>query len=1033
MKLQTLAVLATLISIPVFAQSLPDEINHQPYLDRLQSIQGQIRVTQSQISGLNSDIAEARKFISDSQRYISQMQGEIQGLENQISQHRNAIPQIQREIQNRRSEISQNESDRQRLESQLQSLRNQESQVRSQLRPLEASLNVKKEAIRRMDQDLNQSQREESSAASKIQELSRRVQQIENDIASERSQQQSMQQELRQFEAKIAQIQNSINAEESSISSQQSNLRMEESKLSALNDRVRDYTNELNNLRAQNAPDDQIKRAELVLRASTSKRDETAQGLNTIRSQISQSQSRISQLKSQIENERRNQQSLPSRISQSESRERELASRRQLAQQEVSQANAQLSQAQRRSQALASQIAQAQNDLRGDENTVVRLQQNLNELNRQIDANRNAESNHRQRIAQLNQQMNELANDERQRTNAIPQLEATIRTNRASISSSEQEIRKAQAEESTMVGQLSNAQRNLSNLQSDENSTQNGYDSRLSLYNRYLNESRQIGESQVQDADKLGQQTGVAMAKSKSVSVGQSIGKELGSAEGKYWALVRGEIQGYPKGYKVGIVSTEDIQRGIKEGTQKGIEASQAYAQSQLKPKFFDGFYLEELKKPVPASQTKSMKIFNELRIIEAITAGIDPITSAELQSAREISSTLDSSISASSREVSQLNSKFQSLNQAQTVFETPSTIPYGKVDCNRVYKAVQIFKDACNSAYRAEFKDIYVDTAYSAFADNYPTQYVAEAKKTQPDAQVALYNTHFQNSYKTAERDGLLQGQLDIYNNTFAENYKVSYANELPGATSQAQNDAKEEVKVWVQQNASITLVGHDFTKKALRGGDEAKLLVDLKNLSPQDLKSSVLLKISSNANAEFAKTEYAVTKVPGAKQTRYEEITFKVPANVRSGEKIIVKVDAIIPGHKYQQTRTETLKIEKALAANPKVEVAANYDARPDIRSVLLRYKTHKLTYTLKPVIEDIADGYEVTMEPVDNKELINLKGSTVKTGPVKANEVKSFDYSYSFQKAAKDQKITLKVTVKYLGEVIQVSNVEITPKNF
>ena len=1033
MKLQALAVLATLIAIPTFAQTLPDEINHQPYLERLRSIQDQISQTQTQISNLNSDIAEARRFIQESQSFISQKQREIQGHESEINQHRSIIPQLQRDIQNRRSEIAQNENERQRLDSQLQSLRGQEQQVRTQLRPLEASLNVKKDAIRRMEQELNQSQREESTATNRIQDLSRRMQQLESDIASERAQQQNMQQELRQFDAKIAQLQASINTEEASLATHQNTLRVEEGKLGALNDRVREYQNELNTLRAQNATPEQIKAAEAKLRAASNKRDEVESGLGTIRSQISQSQSRVSQLKSQIEQERRNQGTLPSRIAQSEARERELTSRRQSTQQELSQSNAELAAAQRRSQAKAEQIRAAQNELRHDESTVVRLQQNLNQLVRQIEDNREAEAEHRSRITQLNHQITELSNNERQRTLAIPQLESAIRTARNDIARSEQEIRTAQGQESGFLRDLSNAQSRLSGLRSDENSTENQYETRLSLYQRYLSEARNLGESQVQDADKLGTQAGVLMAKNKSASIGQSIGKELGSAEGKYWALVRGEIQGYPKGYKAGIASSEDIERGIKEGTQKGIEASHAYAQGQLKPKFFDGFYLEELKKPVSPVQTKSLKIFNELAAEFAMTAGIDPVNAQELQSSKEILSTLDVSVTASAKEVSQLTSKYQSLNNPETVFETPATIPYGQVQCAKVYKALQVYKDACNSAYRAHFKDIFVDTAYTAFETNYPSQYVVEAKKTQPDAQSSLYSSHFQPTFKTAERDGLLKGKEDIYNSTYAENYKSSYNNELPAATSKAQNDAKEEVKGWIAQNASITLDGHDFSKQALRGGDEAKLLVNLKNLSPQDLKSSVLLKITANPNIQLARTEYAVTKVPGAKVTRYEEIAFKIPANARSGEKIILKIDAVIPGHKYQQARTETLRIEKALAANPKIEVATNFDARPDIRSVLMRYKTHKLTFTLKPVIEDIADGYEIIMEPTENKELINLKGSSVKTGAVKVNEVKSFDYSYSFQKAAKDQKIVLKLTVKYLGEVIQVSNVEITPKNF
>lgn len=1032
MKFQTLAVMAILISFSAVAQTLPDEINHQPYLERLRSIQGQIGQQQNVISNLNSDIAEARRFIQESQTFISQKQREIQTNESEISQHHSVIPQLQRDIQSRRSQVSQHESERQRLDNELQNLRAQEQQVRSQLRPLEASLNIKKDQIRRLEQELSQFQREESNARQSVSELTRRGQQLENEIAQERSQQESMKQELRQIEAKIAQIQSSIQTQEASIPTQQNNLRTEEAKLGALNERVREYQEELNKLRQAGAPADQIQMAERKLNAATSKRDEVSQGLNAIKNEIAATQSRINQLKSQIEAERRNQSNLPSRISQSEQKERELTTRRQTAQQELTAANAEVISSQRRGQTKAEQIRQAQIDLRSDENNVLRLQQNLVAIDRAIDANRSSESSHRDTINQLNHQIADLSNDERQRTLAIPHLEAAVRTARNDISKSEQDIRNAQAEESQFLRDLSNAESRLSQYRSDENSTEDQYESRLSLYNRYLNESKELGESQVVDADKLGQQAGLQMSKAKSASIGQAIGIELGSSEGKYWALVRAEIQGYPKGYKLGLISVEDIQRGIREGQAKGIEASHAYAQAQLKPKFFDGFYLEELKKPVTPSQIKMLKAFNELLMDKFLAAGIDPVTAQELQSGQEIRSSLDSSVSSSSKEVAQLNNKYQSLNDADTVFETPATIPYGQVQCGKVYKALQVFKDACSSSYKAHFRDLFVDTAHSTFQDNYPALYQAEAKKTRPDAQSNSYNVQFQPSFKIAENDGLLQGKEDIYNSTFSENYKNSYDAELPAATAKAKNDAQGEVKAWIQQNAAITIEGNSFSKQAFRGGDEVKLLVDLKNISPIDLKSSVLLKVSSNPNIQLARTEYAVTKLPGSKISRFDEITFKIPADARSGEKISFKVDALIPGHKYQNQRTESFKIEKTLAANPKIEVNSAYDSRPDIRSVLLRTKIHKLTYTIKPVIEDIADGYEVLMEVVAEKEYINLEASTKLTGPLKANEAKNIEYSYTFPKTAKNRTIGLKITVKYLGEVIQVTPIELHPSN-
>jgi hypothetical protein len=426
------------------------------------------------------------------------------------------------------------------------------------------------------------------------------------------------------------------------------------------------------------------------------------------------------------------------------------------------------------------------------------------------------------------------------------------------------------------------------------------------------------------------------------------------------------------------------------------------------------------------------LKVFNELMMDKMLAAGIDPITAQELQSSQEILSSLDAGVSASSKEVVQLNRKYQSLNNADTVYETPATIPYGQVQCGKVYKALQVFKDACSSSYKAHFRNIFEDTAHSTFSDNYPALYTAEAQKTRPDAQGNSYNVQFQPSFKIAERDGLVKGKEDIYNSTFSENYKSSYDAELAAATAKAKIDALAESKVWIQQNAAITIEGNAFSKQSFRGGDEVKLYVDLKNVSPIDLKSSVLLKVTSNPNIQLARTEYAVTKIPGSKVSRYEEITFKIPADARSGEKISLKVDALIPGHKYQNQRTETFKIEKTLAANPKIEVKSLYDSRPDIRSVLLRTKIHKLTYTIKPVIEDIADGYEVLMEVTSENNYINLAASTKQTGPIKANEAKNIEYSYTFPKTAKNRKIGLKITVKYLGEVIQVTPIELNPSN-
>lgn len=375
---------------------------------------------------------------------------------------------------------------------------------------------------------------------------------------------------------------------------------------------------------------------------------------------------------------------------------------------------------------------------------------------------------------------------------------------------------------------------------------------------------------------------------------------------------------------------------------------------------------------------------------------------------------------------------KYQAPSRADTVFENPSSIPYGNVQCTRVYKSVQAFKDACASAYRSHFSDLYLAHAEEAFGDDYPGLFLTESQKVQPDAQTAAFNPLFDSSFRTAERDGLTKGKEDIYNKTYQEQYRASYYNELPGATTKADADARAEMKSWVTQNAAITIHAHELNKQALRGGDEAKLLIDFKNVSPQNLKSSILLKLTTNNNVQLARQEFAVTKVEGFKISRFEEISFKVPASARSGEKISIRVDAVIPGHKYQQQRTENFRIEKTLAANPKIESKTTYIARPDVRTILGRTIIHKFVLNLKPVVEDIPDGYQVSLEVSSGQNLINFKGETKATGPMKANIAQDVEFSYTFPKNAKNQKVELKLTIKYLGEIIGQQAIELTPKN-
>lgn len=111
-----------------------------------------------------------------------------------------------------------------------------------------------------------------------------------------------------------------------------------------------------------------------------------------------------------------------------------------------------------------------------------------------------------------------------------------------------------------------------------------------------------LGSSQVKGADEAGKKDGSAFAKKRSAELSRQLSNELGEADGKHVAIIRGEISGFNIGYPIGMSSESDIKEGARQGAIEGKKEAIRFAQTQLKPQFFEEILVSELSKPVSES-----------------------------------------------------------------------------------------------------------------------------------------------------------------------------------------------------------------------------------------------------------------------------------------------------------------------------------------------------------------------------------------------------------------------------------------------
>lgn len=1033
MKSNSLLVLACLVSMPVFAQSLPDEINYGPYETRYQNLSRETSAAQSQLNQSRSSLSEAQKFIREMTAHISDLESNIDDAQSEISRLRREIPELERLISNLRSQDSSVMSDLRYKQNEESNLLSRYQQAQRDLRPLEDQLARKQQRLREMQSEIAQLQRSENEASQRLARAQSQAERIDREHVEARNKIAQMQSELRSIESRVSQVQSQISSAESSLSSLNSNLNSERAKLGALSGRVSEYEAEVSRLRSSGAPAEEIAQAERKLNAARGTRDNTASEVRNLESQISRTESQIRSLRSDIDSLRREQQSLPSRISQLESRMRQLESERSQAQSEINRYAPELQNLRRNLEVRISQVNAHQQDIRSDEQNVMRQRQFIENVGRQIEVVRSEIANLNSRSRDLNQQIARASEQARAHAAAIPRLEQDIRDSQAEITQGQRDLVTARNDERTYSAAVQRDEVKLSQLTSQRDAAQGEFSQRLGLYNRYLDEAESIGANQAGAGTALGDKEGQRLSGVLSKQNGVAVGRELGTAEAKHWGSVRGEIQGYDLGYSEGMASEADINRAISEASAKASADAELFAQRNFKPVFFEEFVLAEFKKPLSTMTLtpKSLKGLNVRFALEAFMETVSPLSPNEIARSEELKTPLDASIVEAAKSVKMIEGKAKRLADPEVAFETPTKIPTGTVNCAQVYKALAVFKAACEGSYKGTFANNYVSAARDSFGDLYNGQFTSEFNSANVSVREASFSGELAAAMKIGRAEGVRVGKIDIYNRTYASTYKTSYDLELEKARAKAKVDAGNELAGFLKGHALLTVANTALVADNFRGGEEVLLNGMVKNIGSVALNGPVMVRITEIVNAEKVTGEAVLNSAAPLALTALPQLKVKVSGSAKAGDKMIVRGIVDLPGDLYKPARQEKFELSQVLSANPAHDLNLNFNKGPDIKGVFRR-NIHFFTATVAPKVEDIKEGYQMTLTPVgEAASLMEMREGVLDTGAMKVGSTKDLRFSYVFKDAAKAKNIVLELAVSYAGKIIKKESVTLIPR--
>ena len=564
------------------------------------------------------------------------------------------------------------------------------------------------------------------------------------------------------------------------------------------------------------------------------------------------------------------------------------------------------------------------------------------------------------------------------------------------------------------------------------------YQNRRSLFDRYIGESRVLG----QERGIVGTNDGSRDGSVEARNVAQRLATENGTAEGKWLAIrrgyIRGEISGFGAGYEIGMASQADLSRGEAEGKISGAKRAKDEANLVKKPAIYLNILAERLKNDDPSSRKLvSDKVkSNMASSVNPFQTEIPELSDEEIQRSKEILSSLDGMIDQANIELSKVQQIRNRIQDSRNVYNTPAATPGAQNgDCSGVYKNVKEFVDACKATYATRYQSLYNASHAESFHTNYGNMFNTGVERTSDAELLRQYGTYSSEAIKVGREVGLSAGKEEIYKQSFERSEIVTYTESAPKEEARVTNEADGLVQDLLAKNPAVTQKG--AATVAINGaygispGAEGSIKLALKNIGNMDSSSSSMIRVTEvSQNLIMEQKESVIPSVPGRSLKDVNVLNVKIADMAVPGSRVVIAGEIIHPGNLYRATRSESFRIDTTLAVNPEAAVNVDFDADPKVAGIFGGINKHDVEISLSPKYFGVKGGYTVTLEEVGGRNT-DIVTKSVATGELQRNAVKKVELSYKIKKEARGKQTILRVLVKNGETVVKSMDLSIMPK--
>ncbi|HLT23312.1 MAG TPA: hypothetical protein VKZ84_07710, partial [Bacteriovoracaceae bacterium] len=477
-------------------------------------------------------------------------------------------------------------------------------------------------------------------------------------------------------------------------------------------------------------------------------------------------------------------------------------------------------------------------------------------------------------------------------------------------------------------------------------------------------------------------------------------------------------------GYEIGynLPRTDAQNAADKDAAQ----AARIYVENVLRPSYFEEAVQAEIKKPFFVQKRLEVPLFFQFELAR-INTNLE-ITDEELVASDRLVTSYDEVINQFKKEKIAQDQSYEHLSNAVNSYEEQESYPYDRVDCSQVYKGVMDFKLACEEEFHRSYRSHFEESAYESYKNSFLTYFSEAFEATFNEVTKKQYEVAYDKAYEVTKQFGKEEGRRVMYDEAYELQYKISYEKHLEMEKKRVQGEVVGELVNFLEAYPLLTMAELKGPEEII-AGDTFKISSLIRNLGKN--KAGIgHLKIVKISGAEIVTNKVTTPEIMARSQSEVLGPEVRVKEDLVTGKKVVVEVEATLPGDNYKSSRIEKLVFERTVSVSPIQELNLNVDNSPSIRNILRRFLIHSLSVEVSPKFEDLKSDLDVNLVALRGSEHVEFKVSSQQVARMKKGDKRNIKFSYVFKDSAKGQDIVMALQFLYKGRVVQTEQIILKP---